>query len=60
MTDLVNKVRTSHYAQMVQDVHFLSHQLNLSGEYISSLTWRRRKELIEYHTMFLQESKNQK
>lgn len=60
MTDLVNKVYTSHYAQMIQDVHFLAHQLHLSGEYITSLTWRRRKELIEYHMKVMEEVKKQK
>lgn len=60
MTDLVNKVRTSHYAQMIQDVHFLAQQLNLSGEYITSLTWKRRKEMIEYHQTFLEESNRRK
>ena len=60
MTDLVNKVYTSHYAQMIQDVHFLAHQLHLSGEYITSLSWRRRKELIEYHIAALEEAKRKR
>lgn len=60
MTDLVNKVKTSHFVQMIQDVHFLAHQLNLSGEYITNLTWRRRKELIEYHQAFMEEARRQK
>ena len=60
MTDLVNKVYVSHFEQMIVDVHYLAHELNLSGEYITSLTWRRRKELIEYHKACLEEAKRSK
>jgi len=58
--DLDNRIYTNHYEQMIQDVHFLSYHLKLGGDYIESLTWRRRKEMIGYHVAVLEEQQKKK
>lgn len=38
-------------------MHLLVHGMGMSPEYVESMTWRMRKDIIEYHLSYLEEAR---